>query len=148
MAQVACTSRDCDIVGFDAWIARYAEVDNPGPECVFAEMLRLGHRGKLELISGGSRDTVPWYLKPRPNLRFDLVTVDGDHSEEGASRDLRNVAPWIAAGGILVFDDLTNPNCPLAGVWNRFREEFGSDFVFHQNLDDHQGTGIAVRKPF
>ena len=98
MAQVACTSTDCDIVGFDAWIARYAEVDNPGPESVFAEMLRLGHRGKLELISGGSRDTVPWYLKPRPNLRFDLVTVDGDHSEEGGFRATCGTwRPWIAA---------------------------------------------------
>ncbi len=148
MAQVACNSRDCDITGFDAWISTYAHVENPGPDFVAWEMQRLGHRGNLELISGDTQKTLPQFPRNHPEDLFDLAAIDGDHSEEGAMRDLRNVAPRIASGGLLVFDDLTNPNCPLAGVWKHFQEEFHADFVFYQNLDDHQGTGIAIRNPF
>ena len=148
MAQVACNSHDCDITGFDAWISPYAHVENPGPDFVAWEMQRLGHRGNLELISGDTQKTLPQFLRNHPDDLFDLATIDGDHSEEGAMRDLRNVAPRIASGGLLLFDDLTNPNCPLAGVWKHFQEECHADFVFYQNLDDHQGTGIAIRNPF
>ena len=148
MAQVVCNSPECHITGFDAWINPYAHVENPGADFVGWEMRRLGHRGNLELISGDTKETLPRFLRNHPDDLFDLATIDGDHSEEGAMRDFRNVAPRIAPGGMLVFDDLTNPNCPLAGVWRQFQEEFHADFVFHQNLDDHQGTGIAMRKPF
>ena len=51
--------------------------------------------------------------------------------------DLRNVAPRIAGGGLLVFDDLVNRDCPLARGWTQFKEAYASDFVFLQNLDDH-----------
>ena len=83
-------------------------------------MQRLGHRGNLELISGDTQKTLPQFLRNHPDDLFDLATIDGDHSEEGAMRDLRNVAPRIASGGLLLFDDLTNSNCPLAGVWKHF----------------------------
>jgi predicted O-methyltransferase YrrM len=147
MAQVACQSPDCRIVGFDAWVSPYAEVENPGPEFVAAEMRLLGHRGRLELISGDSRETVPEFLKANPDLLFDLVTVDGDHSEAGAMNDLRNVTPRLAPRGMLVFDDLINVNCPLASVWEEYKGEFGALLVFRENLLDHQGTGIAMRIP-
>lgn len=120
MAQVACNSRDCDITGFDAWISPYAHVENPGPDFVAWEMQRLGHRGNLKLISGDTPKTLPQFLRNHPDDLFDLATIDGDYSEKGAMRDLRNVAPRIASGGLLLFDDLTNPNCPLAGVWQNF----------------------------
>ena len=145
MAQVATQVPDCHIVGFDAWISPYADVETPGPDYVAAEMHRLGHRGKLELISGSSHDTVPQFLDANPSLYFDLITVDGDHSETGAMNDLRNVTPRLAPGGTLIFDDLTNPNCPLGAVWERYKEEYGSILVFQENLADHQGTGIAIR---
>jgi len=51
---------------------------------------------------------------------FDLITVDGDHSEEGAFDDLLNVIPHLNVGGILVFDDIAHPTHPyLLGVWKK-----------------------------
>jgi hypothetical protein len=46
--------------------------------------------------------------------------VDGDHSVAGAWDDLRNVVPRLRVGGVLVFDDTSNPYCPgLDRVWSR-----------------------------
>ena len=113
MAMVASTCPECDIVGFDLWQADYAGMPNPGPDFVTTEMKKLGHRGQLELISGNSHETLPHYFSLHPEAYYDLITVDGDHTPNGAKQDLVAVIKRLKIGGILVFDDICHPRVPL-----------------------------------
>jgi predicted O-methyltransferase YrrM len=145
MAMVTTSAPNCKIVGFDLWIANYAGMDNPGPEYVREELTRLGYRGDLELVAGDSRQTVPDWFRKHPDEFFDLITVDGDHSTEGARTDLENVLPRLKIGGALVFDDISHQShANLTGVWREFLER-------HPNLSGHSftevgfGVGFAIR---
>lgn len=49
---------------------------------------------------------------PRLTDSFDLITVDGDHSEEAGRADLEGSWPLLNRGGLLVFDDCGHANYP------------------------------------
>lgn len=139
---VAGASPSASIVGFDLWQENYASNDNPGPQFVREELKRVGHIGEVEFISGDSHQTVPEYLAANPDLTFDLITVDGDHSIEGAWDDLVNVVPRLRVGGIIVFDDIDNPYCPgLLGIWRRFMKE--NPVLKGQIVENPMGLGVA-----
>ena len=109
-----------NIFGCDMWMENYAGMENPGPEFVRAELEKHGHVGTLEFFNGDSHRLVPELLRSRPDLRFDLITVDGDHSEQGALDDLNTAFGCLAPGGILVFDDICHPqHMYLLDVWRR-----------------------------
>jgi predicted O-methyltransferase YrrM len=175
MAMVAARCPDVALYGFDLWIRNYAGVDNPGPGFVRQEIRRLGHRGPIHLISGDSHVTLPRFLRQRRAFwslrlsgrhrphRFSLITIDGDHSILGAYQDLSETMPFCAAGGAVVFDDITpdpataGPEAVLAergadpygwgdllGVWRAVRERF-PDFRFFEFLDASPGVGLAIR---
>lgn len=142
MAVVVSQSPDVSAWGLDLWVPNYAGLENPGPDFVRAEMQRLGHRGTLTLISGDSRQSLPALLSSQPDLRFDMVTVDGDHSVEGAAHDLRAVMPRIKPGGIIFFDDVGHPlHADLAACW---RDVVAADERFHCGSYTGLGYGIAT----
>ena len=145
-AMVAATAPQVNITAFDLWMSPYAGLDNPGPDFVRRQLKSVGHRGEITFFDGDSRETVPLYLAAHPEVRFDVVTVDGDHSDEGAWVDLTTVADVVAAGGYLLFDDLIHPFHTLLGVWRRFQADYGDRFEFVENLTDLYGTGVARRK--
>lgn len=146
MSMVAAQRPEVNIVGFDMWLADYAGMDNPGPEFVAAELKRIGHRGTVQFVSGDSHQTVPAWFEAHPDAWFDLITVDGDHTELGARADLLTVMQRLRVGGILVFDDIAHPSHKyLLDVWQRTvadRPEFSS-FAF---LDLGYGVAFAVRR--
>lgn len=142
MAVVAGVMPDCNLFGFDLWIENYAGMTNPGPAFVKEQLKRVGHRGETTLISGDSRETVPEFLQKHPDLFFDLVTVDGAHSAEGARIDLENVLPRIKVGGVLVFDDIRHPKHPwLERVWDVV---VGTNPNFRTAKYTALGYGVAV----
>lgn len=145
-AMVAATVPAVNIAAFDLWMSPYAGLDNPGPDHVRRQLTGVGHHGELTFFDGDSSHTVPQYLEANPGVQFDMINVDGDHSDEGAWVDLTNVAGAVAPGGYLLFDDLTHPQHTLLRVWRRFQEEYGDQFEFVENLNDHYGTGVARRK--
>jgi predicted O-methyltransferase YrrM len=72
---------------------------------------------KGEFLDGLSETMIPRL----DGQTFDLITVDGDHSESGAETDLQNCWPLLRDGGILAFDDIAHPNYPgLPDVLDRF----------------------------
>jgi predicted O-methyltransferase YrrM len=146
MAQVASRRPSCRIVGCDLWVSPYGGVDNPGPTFVQQEMARLGHSGPLMLVSGDSHDVLSRWEAEGSREHFDVVTVDGDHSDEGAWADLVQATELVRPGGFLVFDDIVHPAHSLERVWARFRETYSSVFEFVENLADHNGTGVARRR--
>lgn len=143
---VAAASPDTKIYAFDIWQKDYAGNENPGPALVRSELQKVGHRGQIHFVEGDSHQTVPRFLKENPNLFFDCITVDGDHSMKGAWDDLRNVIPRLRVGGVVVFDDTSNPYCPgLDKVWeDLLRADRGLAGYSYSGL----GTGVsfAIRK--
>jgi predicted O-methyltransferase YrrM len=130
-----------DVIAFDMWRANYAGMENPGPDFVRREAEQAGHRGRLEFVNGDSRRTVPAWFAANPGVTMDLITVDGDHSEEGARQDLRNVLPHLARGGVLVFDDIAHPQHPyLRRVWD---EEVASQPGMQTFAWGEAGYGVA-----
>lgn len=146
LAMVASRQPSCRIVGCDLFIADYANMANPGPDFVRDELARIGYRGNLEFVVGDSAVVLPEYLAAHPELYFDLITVDGDHTARGARTDLETVLPRLSVGGALVFDDVSNRSHPeLLAVWQQTvasNPRF-STFAF---TDIGFGVAIAVRK--
>ena len=142
MRIVSGVAPDCAIVGIDMWIAEYAGMENPGPGYVESEMRKAGPTGPLELITGNSHKAVPELYADRPDLTFDLITVDGDHSRRGAIKDLRTVLPRLRVGGVLVFDDVRHPAHPeLHDVWE---STVAADRRYATWRYDDTGYGVAL----
>lgn len=118
MTVVARRAPTCAITGVDLWEPGYAGIENPGPEHVAAQLALLGHTGSRRLISGNSHTELPRLFAEADEPTFDLVTVDGDHSNRGARRDLEAVLLRLRIGGCVVFDDISHPAHPgLRRVW-------------------------------
>lgn len=146
MAMVAEIAPEARLFGFDMWMADYAGIPNPGPDFVRAEMKRLGHRGSLEFSSGDSHVTVPRFFQDNPDLTIDMITVDGDHSHDGALADLRTVIPRLSLGGVLVFDDIAHPEHPyLLDVWRHAITEDGG-LAAKEFVELGYGVAVAVRQ--
>jgi predicted O-methyltransferase YrrM len=142
LSVVAAACPTADLYGFDLWIPNYAGMQNPGPEFVRTELSRVGHRGRLTLVTGDSQQTVPTFLADHPELYFDLITVDGDHAAPSAARDLRNVLPRLKLGGVVVLDDIAHPQHPqLATCWE---EVVASDRSFDTARYSELGYGVGV----
>jgi predicted O-methyltransferase YrrM len=145
LAMLASQAPACAILGCDLFIQDYAGMDNPGPDFVRAELARVGFTGRLDFLVGDSHGVLPDYFRRHRDAFFDLITVDGDHSEEGARADLLTVMPRVKIGGAIIFDDVSNASHPeLRQVWTDTvvaRPDF-STFTFSEI---GFGVGVAVR---
>jgi len=146
MAMVAAKSPTCSMVGFDLWIQNYAGMENPGKDLVRSELQRVGFHGSLEFVDGDSAATVPAFFMAHPDAYFDVVTVDGDHSLEGARRDITNVSPRIKIGGGLVFDDISpHYHTALGPLWKQIVVN-NPQFSTVSFDDVGFGVGLGIRK--
>jgi predicted O-methyltransferase YrrM len=142
MSMAAAASPGCALHGFDMWMKDYAGMENPGPDFVQAELRRVGHRGTVGFIDGDSHVTLPKFFSERPEEKFSIIVVDGDHSDEGALQDLRDVLPRLAVGGALIFDDISHPAHPnLRAVWRQAIAE--ADFPIRAHEYGSLGYGVA-----
>ena len=146
---VCTVARGCPavrIVACDMWQTNYAGMENPGPAFVAEELRRHGLSGDVEFLNGDSHVLLPQYFADHPGVEFDMITVDGDHSEAGALADLCTVIPHLAVGGVLVFDDIAHPEHPyLLSVWRTALSQFpclsGYEFT-----EMGYGVAFAVRR--
>lgn len=139
---VAAASPETAIFGFDLWQENYANNDNPGARLVASELLKVGHKGVCTFVDGDSHKTVPEFFAQNPDVKFDLITVDGDHSLTGAWDDLVTVVSRLSVGGVIVFDDIDNPYCPgLLEVWDRFMTTFPE--LCGQTITNPLGLGVS-----
>ena len=65
--------------------------------------------GKLELILGDSKKTIPEFGKDNPNEKFDLIFIDGNHSYVGAKTDIENCKQLAHKDTIVILDDHIGP---------------------------------------
>jgi len=150
LAVVCCASGRglASATAIDSWIENYGDEPNPGPASVLESLRRLGvdvdrvqlHRSDSHILFLDSAQ-----LSVHP-FNYDLIYVDGDHTPEGARRDLENVFPLLAntAGSLLVFDDAVDP---LLDVFRDFVHDHDLDdsCTIFPSLDGHPGYGM-VRK--
>lgn len=125
----------------DLWVENYAGISNPGPEFVKSEIRRLGNPTQLKMLSGNSHDLFPKFSENA----FDLVTVDGDHSDEGAMQDLVDAYRVLRPGGAILFDDIGHPLHPyLSKVWRTFAEKYAMDTA--EYLSSGYGVAIGIKR--
>jgi len=145
----AVVARGCpsvNIVACDMWMQNYAGMENPGPDFVSNELRQHGHVGEVAFMNGSSHSLIPSLFEQNPDLKFDLITVDGDHSEAGAYADLCNVIPRLAPGGILVFDDISHPAHPyLLNCWQR-ATAVHPNLLTYEYVETGYGIAFAVNK--
>ncbi len=128
----------------DSWRPIYSDRPNPGPDLLRKQLSLIGHAGSAHFHQGNSHELLPQLAKN--NLTFDLIVVDGDHTERGASEDLRDAFALLAPGGVLIFDDLVHPQHGyLRGVWRHWSSNLANTHRFAEYCDNGLGVGWAIR---
>lgn len=127
------------VVGIDPWLPGYGGEPNPGPEFVRREIEKFSEI-EVSLLSATSQTALP--ILRELGYTFDLINVDGDHSDEGALFDLRECAELLNSGGILAFDDITHPGHTLKPVWENWVKSVGWEST---SGDEGYGWAIAIK---
>lgn len=84
-------------------------------------------------------------LLPTLTESFQMITVDGDHSEAGAARDLEDVWPRLELNGLLFFDDIKHPmHLYLDAVINSFVARHGDSRMLRRETYPSEGTPGCV----
>lgn len=89
------------IVVSDTWGDAYGGTGRGNCKHIVELLGKLNYKGFFLALSGDSKELVPHL-----SAQFDMILVDGDHSAEGASTDIKNVWPLLRSGGLLVVDDI------------------------------------------
>ena len=143
---LASVRPDAHVAMFDMWVENYAGMENPGQDHVTSELDKVGHKGRREFVNGNSHETLKRYFADNPNAYFDMITVDGDHSNMGAAEDIADILPRLTVGGAVLFDDTSNPNVAgLCQVWRRMLVD-NPRFSTFTYTDVGYGVGFAIRK--
>lgn len=123
----------------DPWGSEYGGSGRKGPEHIYPILREYGVMEKTVILCGRSADKLPSIDEQA--IRFDLITVDGDHSNAGAYFDLYNCWRLLAPEGILVFDDISHPkHRALEEVFTNFCKEIGvGDFYL-----SHEKYGFGI----
>ena len=85
---------DIHVYSFDIMDHEYAKVGR--------DLIKMICPERFRLIEGDSRITVPLFYRENPELKFDLIFIDGDHSLFSVLADIRNMNPFSHMNTILV----------------------------------------------
>lgn len=78
-----------------------------------------------------------------PEMRFDMIFIDADHSYEGAHRDYENALLWLNKGGWLVFHDIVSEGCPgVRRLWKEVKHEQGPENASEFIASETCGIGV------
>lgn len=136
------SSLDTRCTSMDLWISNYSNVPNPGPDFVFKEMKKFGYKHPVRFISGDSAKTMA--VLEKEEAKFDVITVDGNHTYAGAKLDLYRSSKLLNDGGVMVMDDLTHPDhMVLKKLWFEFKKDHPA-WVFYEILDP-AGCGVGFK---
>lgn len=143
MVQVLAHSDPQEVVGIDLWTGCYADLPNT-KELTEKQIKRFlqktGRTASLRLIQGNSHQILKRLIAD--GCRFDLITVDGDHSEAGAWEDLQDARLLLAERGAIVFDDIRHPDFPfLMETARRFAQSYPE---FKMLMNSVQDNGCVI----
>ncbi len=74
-------------------------------------------------------------LKASSSIEYDIIHIDGEHTEAGAELDLAEAETMLAEHGVIIVDDIAHPYFPgIASATYRFLEKSGfAMFVYSRN---------------
>ena len=129
------------VVCADTWGSEWGGTGRGDPSHIDAMLAAMLYVGDVAYLTGDSRQTIPTLAEP-----FDLILVDGDHSEEGGRADLENVWPICAPGGCIAFHDITHPAHPyLERVFDEWAESHADDIRLAHKIKEGHGVGFVIR---
>ena len=117
---------DATVVSFD--LGAHASV------AVNKKLIDTKFPGRHTLICGDSRETVPALARGNPDLRFDLVFIDGGHDYEVAHADVVNMRALSSDRTALIMDDLVPWQSYGAGPTKAWEEAIGDKLVRQDEL--------------
>lgn len=94
---------------------------------------------KIQIIYGNSVETIPKYIVDNPNQlnSYELIHLDGGHTENIFSKDYENCKNLITNDGIIIFDDY-NMNDIKNFICNKIKQkeiiEYTDDNICKNNL--------------
>ena len=101
------TKADIHVYSFDLGSHSYGQP--------MAALLQKTFPGRLNVTWGDSKVTVPAFAKSHPDIKCDIIIVDGGHNYREAKADLRNLRALAGKNyNILIIDD--HPSNTLPGV--------------------------------
>ena len=118
--------RHCSILSIDPFVNTYMI----GDESVYEEYItNVNKHVKRFKVLKMTSDTAINYI----NSRFDIIFIDGDHSEEAVNSDIINYYPLLNENGIILFHDFLNPH--WLGV-KRAYNMHANKFRYYGNIDN------------
>jgi len=133
-------NKNIKLTSFDIGVHKYVDygkkfIDNKYPD-------------RHSLILGDSKKTIPDFCKHNTNIKFDLIFIDGDHSEVGAISDLLNCKKLSHNETIIVMDDTRNEQ-PMAS-WNinvnkAWQKCISAGIVHEIESEDYNQEGYCAR---
>lgn len=93
----------------DDWIFKnYSQIEWAKKNCQ-----ELGFEDKITFVRSSSQEYAQEMCKMHDKPKFDLIFIDGDHSYEGCSMDLKDYVQFLEDGGYLVMHDYNSPLHPV-----------------------------------
>jgi predicted O-methyltransferase YrrM len=120
MAWGAKQGHGAHVTGIDPWDLEGNVYDPPFTEADsrrWAEyrIRELGYSDRVLLIHNFSADVADNWEALNGAQKVGLLYVDGDHTKEGARRDIVSWAPHLVPGAVIAVDDYGHPDWPGVG---------------------------------
>ena len=111
-----------------------------------ASYLQATFPGRLTVTWGDSKVTIPAFIKQHPDVRCDLIIVDGGHDYREANADLSNFRRLASKVHLLLVDDISYPELP--GVRKAWTQNVESEKVaeFFRCTTSHPWRSFVVGK--
>jgi hypothetical protein len=137
VSSVVRSNPDISLILCDTWGPHHGGTDRRNHNHIVELLARERHRGAVKFLDGDSH-----ILVPRLCEKVDLSYVDGDHSEEGALQDFRNV--WAMTRWAMVAHDVNTLSVTVA--LSRFITEIrDGTMTYHIAEGPGQGTIVLYR---
>ena len=130
------------IVLCDTWKDFYGGTNRGSGHHIERLLKDLKYKGFLTIFSESSHTAIP---KIRDT--FDMITVDGDHTYNGALTDLRTCWSILNTDGILVFDDVIHKSHKYLKdcIENFIREVSDECVILEKNYKDDNGIVVLMK---
>lgn len=129
------------IVLCDTWDDNYGGSNRGSGHHIERLLKDLGYKGFLTIFNKSSHIVIPEIRDT-----FDIITVDGDHTYNGALNDLRNCWRILNVGGMLVFDDVIHKSHKyLKDCIENFIREVECT-VLIKNYEDDNGVVVLMKR--